>query len=149
MRAGAARPLSRAPLWLRGQDLNLRPSGYEPDELPDCSTPRYAARPCVPIKAFPGGGGRIRTCEGDANRFAVCPVCPLRYPSVPAAFAACRPRGSGGARAYYNIALFPASRCLHLAPGARSRRTRATVFLGASGGARTRNLLLTRQPLYH
>ncbi|CDN42003.1 hypothetical protein BN871_AT_00050 [Paenibacillus sp. P22] len=25
---------------MRGQDLNLRPSGYEPDELPDCSTPR-------------------------------------------------------------------------------------------------------------
>jgi hypothetical protein len=28
-------------LILRGQDLNLRPSGYEPDELPDCSTPRH------------------------------------------------------------------------------------------------------------
>ena len=24
-----------------GGDLNFRPSGYEPDELPDCSTPRY------------------------------------------------------------------------------------------------------------
>ena len=26
--------------WLRGMDLNHRPSGYEPDELPGCSTPR-------------------------------------------------------------------------------------------------------------
>ena len=28
--------------WLRGPDLNRQPSGYEPDELPDCSTPRYS-----------------------------------------------------------------------------------------------------------
>src|SRR5690625_1936773 len=28
-------------IWLRGPDLNQRPSGYEPDELPDCSTPRH------------------------------------------------------------------------------------------------------------
>jgi hypothetical protein len=27
--------------WLRGRDLNPRPSGYEPDELPGCSTPLF------------------------------------------------------------------------------------------------------------
>ena len=32
-------PYTIGPL-LREQDLNLRPSGYEPDELPSCSTPR-------------------------------------------------------------------------------------------------------------
>ena len=30
--------------WWRGWDLNPRPSGYEPDELPDCSTPRRKDR---------------------------------------------------------------------------------------------------------
>ena len=29
---------------MREQDLNLRPSGYEPDELPGCSIPRPLER---------------------------------------------------------------------------------------------------------
>ena len=30
----------RLKTWWRGLDLNQRPSGYGPDELPGCSTPR-------------------------------------------------------------------------------------------------------------
>jgi hypothetical protein len=32
--------LVRLDIWLRGRDLNPRPLGYDPNELPDCSTPR-------------------------------------------------------------------------------------------------------------
>src|ERR1700754_387764 len=34
-------------VWLRGLDLNQRPSGYEPDELPGCSTPRQVEGECT------------------------------------------------------------------------------------------------------
>jgi hypothetical protein len=37
--AGAVEPNDPA-LGLLTQDSNLRPPGYEPDELPDCSTPQ-------------------------------------------------------------------------------------------------------------
>jgi hypothetical protein len=36
--------LARLEIWLRGRDLNPRPLGYEPNELPDCSTPRQKER---------------------------------------------------------------------------------------------------------
>ena len=34
-------PLVLVGFWLRGVDLNHRPLGYEPNELPDCSTPHF------------------------------------------------------------------------------------------------------------
>jgi hypothetical protein len=49
--------------------LNLRPPGYEPDELPDCSTPRCR-----------GGGGWIRTNVGIRQRFYRPPPLASRAP---------------------------------------------------------------------
>ena len=48
--------------WLRGLDLNQRPLGYEPNELPGCSTPHFE---------FSNGrhGGQMRR-PGLASRFS-------------------------------------------------------------------------------
>src|SRR5687768_6248757 len=73
-------------LELRGQDLNLRPSGYEPDELPDCSTPRRGAEDSahaatgenqaelgasvVVVVPPPGGGASAPAAAAAASRRA-------------------------------------------------------------------------------
>ena len=72
-------------MWWRGGDLNSRPSGYEPDELPDCSTPQQRGRSIdrcnKRIKKDIGAEERIRTSTSNAHyplKVACLPVPPLR-----------------------------------------------------------------------
>jgi hypothetical protein len=54
---------------LRGQDLNLRPLGYEPSELPNCSTPRYVSNGITARTRPPdrGRGAARRRSSGTAG----------------------------------------------------------------------------------
>ena len=58
--------------------MNLRPSGYEPDELPDCSTPHQYAFPCFGRALHQGP--RILGC-GPAvyNRLQLSPKARLPH----------------------------------------------------------------------
>ena len=59
--------------WLRGGDLNPRPLGYEPNELPDCSTPRHDSQHLQ--DALPPRLGRTARSEHPnvARRLRLCP----------------------------------------------------------------------------
>ena len=53
-------------IWLREMDLNQRPLGYEPNELPSCSIPRYKF-----IQTSYGGERGIRTpAPSPTSRFS-------------------------------------------------------------------------------
>ena len=50
--------------WLRELDLNQRPSGYEPDELPGCSIPRQTlVRPIADLRHHP----ESKRCRNDVR----------------------------------------------------------------------------------
>ena len=68
---------SKTFFWVQGPDLNRRPPGYEPDELPDCSTLRY-----LNLIAYNtiGAGDRNRTgTEFNLRRI----LSPVRLPVPP------------------------------------------------------------------
>ena len=50
--------------WLRELDLNQRPSGYEPAELPDCSIPRHRLWASETPKGPPSNGSALRLVNG-------------------------------------------------------------------------------------
>ena len=78
--ADEAKPLK---IWLRGRDLNPRPLGYEPNELPDCSTPRHVRNPDCNTAA--NSDDIFRACHFSPQTVGLIAriVCCGRFPTDP------------------------------------------------------------------
>ena len=66
--------------WLRGQDLNLGPSGYEPDELPGCSTPRQVGSRMRALCTGKGPGGQALACRSATGTSAAAATSTMVAP---------------------------------------------------------------------
>ena len=71
--------------WCGDRDSNPQPSAWKADALPlsySRLTPAKLHNQDDTAEPGCGGGGRIRTSEGSADRFTVCSLWPLGNPST-------------------------------------------------------------------
>ena len=68
----------RDEIWLRGR-TDRRPSGYEPDELPNCSTPRQECQPVYKVNAPPRVKMQVLSYKANSTISVYC--CHIKAPA--------------------------------------------------------------------